>query len=84
MAFTIDDLRSVLREGAGDDGGLTEDQLDTAFSDIGFESLQLLEVTVLVRQRFGVDLDDSVLTGVDTPRELIALVNKGLATAASR
>jgi act minimal PKS acyl carrier protein len=78
MTFTVAELRRILLEGAGDDGGITEESLDVPFEEIGFESLQLLEATVLIQASCGVDLDDSVLTTVYTPRELIDTVNSRL------
>lgn len=82
QSFTVDDLARILREGAGEDGGIEQSTLDTPFAELGLESLALLEATVLIGQQFGVDLDDSVLTGVGTPRELIRVVNEGLAATA--
>lgn len=81
MTFTVEELRRILLAGAGDDGGIGEQSLDTPFHEIGFESLQLLEATVLIGQEYGVDLDDSVLTTVRTPRQLIETVNSHLAAA---
>jgi act minimal PKS acyl carrier protein len=82
LSFTVEDLARILREGAGEDGGLDDSTLDIPFAELGLESLALLEATVLIGQQFGVDLDDSVLTGVATPRELIRIVNEGLAATA--
>lgn len=81
QAFTVDDLARILREGAGEDGGLDESTVDMSFDELGLESLALLEATVLIGQQFGVDLDDSVLTDVGTPRELIKTVNDRLLAA---
>ncbi|MFJ2813274.1 acyl carrier protein [Streptomyces sp. NPDC087294] len=77
-AFTVHDLKRVLSEGAGDDGGLSGDLLDTPFGDLGFESLALLETGAVIGREFAVDLDDSLLHDICTPRELIDLVNARL------
>ncbi|MFJ2609343.1 acyl carrier protein [Streptomyces sp. NPDC091279] len=77
-AFTVHDLKRVLSEGAGDDGGLSGDLLDTPFGDLGFESLALLETGAVIGREFAVDLDDSLLHDIRTPRELIDLVNARL------
>ncbi len=79
--FTVDDLARILREGAGEDGGLDESTVDISFDELGLESLALLEATVLIGQQFGVDLDDSVLTDVNTPKALIQTVNDHLLAA---
>jgi minimal PKS acyl carrier protein len=77
--FTVEDLAGILRAAAGEDGGVGAETMDTPFYELGFESLSLLEATVLIGQDFGVDIDDSVLTDASTPRALIDIVNQRLA-----
>lgn len=75
--FTIDDLRRILREGAGADESvdLDSDIEELEFDELGYDSLALLETGTRISREFQVDLDDSTLTSVRTPRELIDAVN---------
>ncbi|MCU7825065.1 acyl carrier protein [Kitasatospora sp. DSM 101779] len=80
--FTIDDLRRILREGAGTEEGvdLDADILDTDFEELGYESLALLETCGRIEREYGVTLDDDALAGARTPRALLGLVHSHLAT----
>ncbi|AJE43677.1 acyl carrier protein [Streptomyces nodosus] len=75
--FTIDDLKRILREGAGADEGvdLDGDIIDTDFESLGYESLAMLETGGRIEREFGVTLDDDTLTDAKTPRALIESVN---------
>ncbi|MFI6037293.1 acyl carrier protein [Streptomyces sp. NPDC051315] len=75
--FTVDDLKRILREGAGADEGVDLDGeiLDTDFESLGYESLAMLETGSRIEREFGVMLDDDTLTDARTPRALIDAVN---------
>jgi act minimal PKS acyl carrier protein len=83
--FTLDDLKRTLLEGSGapEDGGLEGDILDTDFSDIGYDSLALLETASRVEREHGIDLDESVIGEATTPRAFIDAVNDHLAIPAA-
>jgi act minimal PKS acyl carrier protein len=83
--FTLADLTRILLEGAGADEhvDLGANILDTAFSDLGYDSLALLETGSRIEREFGIALDDTTVTDVDTPRALIAAVNAQLTGAHS-
>ncbi|GAT84636.1 actinorhodin polyketide synthase acyl carrier protein [Streptomyces sp. F-3] len=83
--FTLDDLKRILREGAGADESvdLDGDILDTDFEELGYESLALLETGGRIEREFGITLDDDVLTDARTPRALIAAVNALLGAGAA-
>jgi act minimal PKS acyl carrier protein len=83
--FTLDDLRRILREAAGEEEGvdLTGDIIDTEFTALGYESLALLETGGRIEREYDISLDDSALTDVITPRGLIDIVNAQLAAAPS-
>lgn len=78
--FTVDDLKRILREGAGADEAVDLDGeiLDTDFESLGYESLAMLETGSRIEREFGVMLDDDALTEARTPRALIEAVNGAL------
>ncbi|MFF5860116.1 acyl carrier protein [Streptomyces sp. NPDC012751] len=78
--FTIDDLKRILREGAGADEtvDLDGDILDTDFEELGYESLALLETGGRIEREFGITLDDDVFTDARTPRALLGVVSDQL------
>ncbi|MCX3062144.1 acyl carrier protein [Streptomyces beihaiensis] len=80
--FTIDDLRRILREGAGTEEGvdLDADILDVAFEELGYESLALLETCGRIEREYGIALDDDALAEAQTPRALLKLVHGHLVT----
>jgi minimal PKS acyl carrier protein len=82
--FTLDDLRRILRDGAGTDEGvdLGVDILDATFDELGYESLAMLETGGRIEREFGISLDDSVLADSTTPRALIEAVNEHIAVTA--
>lgn len=82
--ITLHDLERVLTEcaGADDDATLTAQNLDVPFTDLGYDSLALLETAALMQQRFGVVLSDEDVTGIETPREFLDRVNHAAAQAA--
>lgn len=77
---TIDDLRTVLREVAGqaENVDLDGEILDLTFDELGYDSLALLEAGARLEREIGIALDDSTLNDVQTPRELLAAVNEKL------
>ncbi|MGG2463941.1 acyl carrier protein [Streptomyces sp. RGM 3693] len=80
--FTFEDLKDILREGAGaDPDTLQQTTLDATFVDLGFESLALLETLSRIERQYDIALDDTAFTGASTPRALIALVNEQLNSA---
>ena len=79
--FTLDDLRRILREGAGTDEGidLDGDILHREFTALGYESLALLETGSRIEREYGISLEDSALFEATTPGALIDSVNERLA-----
>ncbi|MEU5050173.1 acyl carrier protein [Streptomyces sp. NPDC021096] len=77
MTFTIDDLKRILLSAAGTEEGvdLDGDILDSPFTDLGYDSLALLETASVISREYGVDLDDDAVTGATTPRSFIELIN---------
>lgn len=79
--FRLDDLRRILREGAGADEtvDLEGEILDTDFDALGYESLALLETGSRIEREYGIALGDDTLAPNSTPRALIQAVNGELA-----
>lgn len=75
--FTLDDLRRLLREAGGvaQDGQLDGDILDTAFTDLGYESLAVLELSALIQRERGLEIPDDDMAELKTPRQVIDYVN---------
>ncbi|WP_304452783.1 acyl carrier protein [Nocardiopsis sp. YSL2] len=81
--FTLDDLRRILREAAGEAESidLDGDILTSEFEDLGYESLALLEAGSRIEREYGIKLDDETLTDAVTPEALIKVVNDRLAAS---
>lgn len=72
----MSDLSLTLRECGGDETGtVTDEQLDVALGDLGYDSLSVLQLAVRVKQRYAVVIPDSMVTTEITPRQVIDLVN---------
>lgn len=80
--FTLDALRRILRESAGENAALAEDILDLEFGALGYESIALLETGGRIEREYGITLDDSVIYDAATPRALIDAVNERLSARA--
>jgi act minimal PKS acyl carrier protein len=79
--FTMDDLRRVMQEAAGENRHLEGDVLDQPFTELGYDSLALLEAAARVERSLGIQIGDDDIAGVGTPRDFIQLVNDRLAQA---
>jgi act minimal PKS acyl carrier protein len=79
--FTIDDLRRIMRQCAGenDAGDLDGDILDVTFQELGYDSLALLESASVIERELRLELPDDVVSEAKTPRALIAVVEDRLA-----
>lgn len=84
--FTLDDLRRILLEAAGEAENLdlAGDIADTTFEVLGYESIALLETGGRIEREYGIALDDDDLSDEITPRDLIAAVNTQLSLSATR
>ncbi|MGV9933682.1 acyl carrier protein [Streptomyces olivaceoviridis] len=76
--FTLEDLRRVLREAAGADDGVVfgGDVQDVEFTDLGYDSLALLETVSRIEREYGISLGDAVIGEATTPRALVRAVNE--------
>ncbi|MDG4820757.1 acyl carrier protein [Asanoa sp. WMMD1127] len=75
--FTIDDVRRIMREAAGEaeSSSLDGDIGDVTFTDLGYDSLALLELAARVQQEYGVPMPDEALEHMQTPAETVTYVN---------
>ncbi|WP_048579103.1 FAD-dependent monooxygenase [Streptomyces viridochromogenes] len=80
-AFTLDDARRVMKASAGEDGttAVEGDVRDASFSDLGYDSLALLEAASLIEREYGVSLPDEGLAELGTLGRLVEFVNERLA-----
>lgn len=82
--FTVADLDRIVRASAGDDGpAIDESRLDVLFSDLGYDSLAMLETVSRVSREFGAPLADDVASEAATPRQMLTAVNEAIASAAA-
>lgn len=79
VEITIDDLKRILREGAGADEqvDLDGDIFDTEFEKLGYDSLALLETGARVTREFEIIFDDDAASLATTPRALLKVLNAG-------
>jgi act minimal PKS acyl carrier protein len=75
--LTIDQLKSILREVAGDDDSidLTGNILDVSLTDLGYDSLAVLEVAAVVQRRYGVAVPDDSTERMTTLRTSLEYLN---------
>ncbi|TDD89852.1 acyl carrier protein [Actinomadura rubrisoli] len=75
--ITLADLVAVLRECAGEDESvdLGGDIGDQPFTDLGYDSIALLETSARMADRFGLVLDDDVLGELVSPADLLRYLN---------
>jgi acyl carrier protein len=78
----MDELKAIIRQAAGEVEVRGRDFADTAYADLGCDSLVVLEVSARIGQSFGVSLPDDELTGQTTPAETVRLVNRLRTTTA--
>ncbi|GAA3292528.1 acyl carrier protein [Dactylosporangium vinaceum] len=74
--MTLDDVRRILTEAAGADESILpgRDIADVPFTELGYDSLALLETAARINQEFGVALPDDTVVALSTPRELVEAV----------
>jgi act minimal PKS acyl carrier protein len=76
-AFTTEDLARILRGSAGaDDVELAgEGYLDASYTELGYDSLALLEIQSQIENAFDLTLPDDALSLMRTPRDTVTVVN---------
>ncbi|AVH94695.1 MULTISPECIES: acyl carrier protein [Streptomyces] len=81
--LTAERLFGILRECAGEEEYVTgsESALDVEFTELGYDSLALLETTARVSQEYRVEIPEEELADVRTPAAFLKTVNRLLAVA---
>lgn len=69
-------LMAILHACAGaPESGFEDSALTSTFDDLGYDSLALLECASRIHRALGVPISDEVIPTLDTPQDLLALVN---------
>lgn len=82
--LTIDELKGFLLRAVGDDESidLSGDILDANLTELGFDSLAIIDTTSRLEQHFKIKLPESETSGIETPRNFLDLVNQQFARSA--
>ncbi|MFI6930360.1 acyl carrier protein [Streptomyces sp. NPDC050287] len=83
-AFTLDDLFRIASSATGEpmDSAPPEQLQDTTFSDLGVDSLALLETATRVELETGVEIPDSQVPLLESPRLFLEYVDRRLMESA--
>ncbi len=81
--MTVDDLRRILADCAGEEEGfsLSGDIRHASFGDLGYDSLALMEIAARIDHEYAVSLGEEEINERTTAQELLEKVN-GLRQAA--
>jgi minimal PKS acyl carrier protein len=79
--FTHADLKRILVDRVGLAEAGVPDDLETAFADLGLDSLAVVEVQLAVQQRYGFAIPDEDAGVIKTFAQAIDYVNGRLAAA---
>lgn len=81
VVFTLDDVRRMMLAIAGVDDGieLDGDIGDVPFSDLGYDSLALLELSSQVAREYGTSIPDEAVHEMPTPNAAVTYFSGRLA-----
>jgi act minimal PKS acyl carrier protein len=80
--ITFDELKAIMNRCTGDDGvELSESDLGTDFTDMGYDSLAVLEIASQIQREYGLQIPDEAIEEMNSPQAVIDYVNAGLAVA---
>ena len=79
--LTLDELKVFLLRSVGDDESidLSGDIQGTALSDLGFDSLAVIDTTSRLEQHFKIKFSDDDTSAIATPQDFLDIVNRQLA-----
>ncbi|MFI0982664.1 acyl carrier protein [Streptomyces sp. NPDC021093] len=83
--MTLTELTSLLRECAGEQEGvdLAGDVADVDFTDLGYDSLAVLQAAGIIERDHNIVLPDETVAEASTPGLLLEFVNASLSAGAS-
>ncbi len=82
--FGLDDLRQLLIDAnGGEEIASLDGELDTPFTDLGYDSLALLELAGRVQRTYDVLMPDEAPQEMATPRLAVDYINAQLMTVGS-
>ncbi|MEU4117804.1 phosphopantetheine-binding protein [Kitasatospora sp. NPDC028055] len=75
--FTLADLLEYVRQGGGEDDALNlNGQIaETTFVDLGYDSIAIVEITLLIERGLGIKLPETADKNA-TPAQFVDLVNE--------
>lgn len=82
--FTVEDVTRILRECAGDPEYSAEPGADVgalSFTDMGYDSLALLEMAARIQQELFVPVSDDAVEAMTTPQQVVDYVRARLKAA---
>lgn len=76
--LTLDELIRLIETHAGepDEGELDVNVVDVLFEQLGYDSIRLLEVISQIKNRYGLDLSEEILSEMKTPRQTLDKINE--------
>nr|ADG86317.1 acyl carrier protein [Streptomyces sp. SANK 61196] len=79
-SMTFDDLKAIMSRSTGELDGqeLTEADLGTTFTEIGYDSLAVLEIASQIQREYGLQIPDEAIETMNTPKDVIDYVNTSL------
>ncbi|BCL32518.1 acyl carrier protein [Streptomyces aurantiacus] len=81
--LTLDELARILRDcaGEGESAGRDGEFADLPFTDLGYDSVAILETAARLKQEYGVVLTDDEVMEIGTPGRLLELARRQIAGA---
>jgi act minimal PKS acyl carrier protein len=78
--INLDDLRELMSECAGvdEDVDLAGDIAEVEFTELGYDSLALLELASQVQRRYQVPIPDEAVSEMVTPGRAVVFINQQL------
>ncbi|MFJ8107281.1 acyl carrier protein [Streptomyces sp. NPDC096132] len=79
--ISFEDLKAIMSRCIGELDGqeITENDLGTSFTDLGYDSLAVLEIASQVQREYGLKIPDEAIESMDSPQAVIDYVNTSLA-----